>query len=408
MKSLTRGNFGVARTSLRSNRWRSFLTMLGIIIGVSSVITVVSIGQGIKQQVAHQINHVGRDLITIRPGHIDPASLHSLNILSVTPSSGSLSSKDVRAVQKTGGVGITVPLGIVGGTVKSGTGEYLAGPVVATTGQLPSILNQSVAYGDFFNADDDGNDVAVLGQRAATKLFNQQVPLGQTFNFRGHDFMVRGILNDFATAPLAADIDFNNAIFIPQTTAEALTNNSVTPYEILAKPANPNDTNKTATAINSSLLKIHGDSQDFTVLRQDQTLAQTTGVLNLLTQLITGVAAISLLVGGIGIMNIMLVSVTERLHEIGIRKAVGATNRQILSEFIAEATLLSVIGSVIGIFISLVVNLVLRILTSLAPVVDWKIIVLASGVSIIVGILFGSAPAFKAARKDPIAALRGE
>jgi putative ABC transport system permease protein len=408
MRSITRGNFRVARAALRSNRWRSFLTMLGIIIGVSSVITVVSIGQGIKQQVAGQINHVGRDLITVRPGHVDPSSVRSLANISVMPASGSLSNKDVAAIQKTPGVATAVPLSVIGGAIKGDNGDYSGGPVIATSPELPAILNQSVAFGSFFSTNDNGDDVAILGQDAATKLFSAQVPLGQTFSFRGHDFMVRGILNEFASAPLAADIDFNNAIFIPSATAQELTNSSAVPYEILTKPVLASQTAKTAAAINASLLKVHGDSQDFSVLQQSQTLAQTTGVLNLLTQLITSVAAISLLVGGIGIMNIMLVSVTERLHEIGIRKAVGATNRQILSEFMAEATMLSVIGSLVGIGISLVINLVLRILTDLTPVVDWKIIVLASGISIIVGILFGTAPALKAARKDPIAALRGE
>ena len=144
------------------------------------------------------------------------------------------------------------------------------------------------------------------------------------------------------------------------------------------------------------------------MLQQSQSVVGTNGVLELLTRLIAGVAAISLLVGGIGIMNVMLVSVAERTHEIGIRKAVGATNRQILSQFMIESSTLSFTGGVIGITLAYLIDLSLRLATNLQPLISWQIVVVASGVSLLVGIIFGSVPALKAARKDPIEALRGE
>jgi putative ABC transport system permease protein len=146
--------------------------------------------------------------------------------------------------------------------------------------------------------------------------------------------------------------------------------------------------------------------QNFTVLKQSQTLTITNGILNLLTELIAGIAAVSLLVGGIGIMNIMILSVTERTHEIGIRKAVGATSKQILGQFLVEAIMLSLIGGAIGVIVSLIINAVLRVLTNLQPVLDWKVMVGATLISLTVGIIFGIAPAAKAARKTPIEALR--
>jgi putative ABC transport system permease protein len=407
MKSYTRGNFRVATASLRANKWRSFLTTLGIIIGVSSVITVVSIGQGIKDQVGRQINHVGKNLITVRPGDVDTANMHTFSTYTSAPAGGSLGSRDLEAIQRSKGVASALPLGTVAGTVQSERGVYRDGPVVATSSDFPSVMNQSVAYGVFFDAGSDDANMAVLGAHAAQKMFNANVPLGDTVTFRGQDFIVSGILNDFPSTPFSNDVNFNNAIFISYKTATGLTKGSAAFYEILAKPSTA-DPKTTARAISASLTKLHGDSHDFSVLSSDQVQAQSGGVLNLLTQAITGVAAISLLVGGIGIMNIMLVSVTERMHEVGIRKAVGATNQQILSEFMAEAAVLCLIGAIIGILLSLVINLILRILTSLTPVVDWKVILLASGVAIAVGILFGTAPALKAARKDPIAALRNE
>lgn len=404
MRSLTRGNFRVAAKSLRTNKGRSFLTMLGIIIGVSSVIVIVGIGQGIRQQVGAQINHVGKNLITVRPSQVNGSALH---VLAPAPTSGALTSKDVDAVQKSAGVASVAPLGIVPGTVQAERGTYRAGPVVMTSPDFPQIVNQSVAYGTFFSADDGDSNIAVLGATAATEMFNENVPLGQTFTFRGQEFMVRGILNDFPSAPLSSDVDFNNTIFISYPTGQNLTHHNAAFYEILAKSSAPKP-QAAERAVNSNLSQLHGDSQDFSVLLADQAQSQTSDILNLLTELITGVAAISLLVGGIGIMNIMLVSVTERLHEIGIRKAVGATNRQILSEFMAEATVLSVVGSILGIILAVFVTIWIRILTALTPTFDWKIMVLAALVAIIVGILFGTAPALKAARKDPITALRGE
>jgi putative ABC transport system permease protein len=161
-------------------------------------------------------------------------------------------------------------------------------------------------------------------------------------------------------------------------------------------------------AIHAALLKNHGGQEDFTVLKQDESLAVANTILNLITGLIAGIAAISLIVGGIGIMNIMLVSVIERTREIGIRKAIGATNRQILSQFMVESLVLSVVGAILGVLISIMVNYLIRIATTLTPVITLPIMVISVAVSIMVGLIFGITPALKAARKDPIEALRYE
>jgi len=179
-------------------------------------------------------------------------------------------------------------------------------------------------------------------------------------------------------------------------------------YEILVKAGPAEPANTVADHINAELTKAHGSQQDFTVLKAGETLNVTSNILSLLTSLIGGIAAISLLVGGIGILNVMLVSVTERMQEIGIRKAVGATSRQIMNQFLVEATVLSLIGGIIGVIISLLINIVLRVSTSLQPSLSWRVFLLAVGVSVAVGIIFGTIPALKAARKDPIEALRNE
>lgn len=407
MRSFTNGHIKVAVTALRTNRGRSFLTMLGVIIGVASVISVVAIGQGVKNQVNGQIHTFGSDLITVRGSSIGASSglaaLSSLNIL--TP----LAPHDYDAVAVASHVGTTVPLALVDGEVH-GDRSLRTGVVIGTTENFADILNHSLTYGIFFTSDDmDANaNVAVLGAHAAQQIFNENVPIGRSLSFRGQQFVVRGVLDSFETTPLSGRADFNDAVFIPYDIAQSLTNHNAPLYEVLAKPDDPKFTAAATADIQKRLLAAHGGQQDFTVQRAAESRDASSAVLDLLTKLIAGIAAISLLVGGVGIMNVMLVSVTERMHEIGIRKAVGATNRQILTQFMIEATVLSLVGALLGIIGAFIVDLLLRILTDLQPAISWQIVVLAAGVAVAVGIIFGTVPAVKAARKQPIDALRNE
>jgi ABC-type antimicrobial peptide transport system permease subunit len=398
--------------SLRGAKWRSFLTMLGIIIGVVSVLTIVGIGEGVKNQVNAQINELGKDLITVRAGQEAQSSTGNLggltNLLS-TASYGSLSQQDLQSVQQTAGVKLAVPLGVVSGAIQVGQTTDNNVSVIATSSDLPTILQQPLAYGDFFNSDTSIQpNVAVLGPGAAEALFHEKIPLGNSFTYLGQTFVVRGIFNQFDTDPLSLSTNFNDAIFIPYATAQALTNNNVPLSEVLARPVQSTKTSATVKAITSNLVNAHQNQEQFTVLRQDESLMATNKILNLLTKLVAGVAAISLLVGGVGIMDVMLVSVAERMHEIGIRKALGATNRQILAQFLTEATVLSLTGGIIGIIAAYIIDFLLNTFTSLTPFIPWQVVVLATAVSLFVGIGFGSIPALKAARKDPIDALRNE
>ncbi len=395
---------------MRGAKLRNFWTILGIIIGVTSVITVVGIGEGIKAQISLQIHQFGKDLITIQPQQLRAGSgiqTDSISLLSGSNVVGSLNTQDVSAVAKSRGVTEFAPLSVVSGGVKGNYGYYTKGLVIGTTSDLPNILNQSLAYGSFLAPGDQSND-AVLGQTAAENLFNEDVPLGRSFTFRGQQFIVSGIFNQFNDTPLTQEADFNNAIFIPYDVAANISNNSALTYEILAKPGNLSQTETTVHSIRRSLSNVNGGANDFSVLEQSQDLSSSSAVLDLLTRLIAGVAAISLLVGGIGIMNVMLVSVAERMHEIGIRKAVGATNRQILSQFMIEASVLSLSGGILGILLSFFIDICLRLFTNLTPIISWQVVVLATAVSLLIGIIFGTVPAFKAARRDPIEALRSE
>jgi putative ABC transport system permease protein len=406
--SLVRGNVAITIESLRNTKWRSFLTMAGIIIGIVSVVTVVGIGEGVKQEVAKQ----SKDLITVRPGTISTEGgrmVPNTDVLFGLNSISGLGENDLQAVKSAEHVHLAAPLGVVPGTVKADGKQLANSLVLATSNDLPQVLKQDVRYGDFFEgANTDQDNISVIGRSVARALFDDPVPLGKSFDFRGQSFIVRGVFDDFEGTPLSPTSNFNNAIFIPYQTAEELTNNGTQMYSILVKPDKPANAAVAQSAIDKKLLKIHGGERDFTVLNQQQSLEASSNVLDLLTTMIAAIAAISLLVGGVGIMNIMLASVTERMHEIGVRKAIGATNRQILNQFMLESTVLSLAGGVVGVVISVLTVLTLKAYTSLNPVISWQAILIAVSASLIIGIIFGTAPAVKAARKDPIEALRHE
>jgi putative ABC transport system permease protein len=409
--SVLYGHLKAGINAVRTTKLRSFWMMLGVVIGVASVITVVAIGNGVKQQVSGQIHHLGKNLITVHPAQLQANSTsgsNGLSLLSGLSTSGPLTAKDISTVTHVRDIAASAPLTISSGTTSGEQGRYRDGFVIGTTTDLASLLNQSMAYGSFLSDDDVGANAAVLGQHAAESLFNEDVPLGRSFTFHGQRFIVRGIFNQFTATPLSQQLDFNNAIFIPNDVVEELANNTAPTYEILVRPARADRTEAVAANIRKALDKAHGGQSGFSVLAGNQNLTTSDSILGLLTKLIAGVAAISLLVSGIGIMNVMLVSVSERKHEIGIRKAVGATNRQILGQFLVESSVLSLWGGVIGIGLSFLIDITLRVLTDLRPSISWQIVVLATGVSLLVGIIFGSVPAFKAARKDPIEALRSE
>src|SRR5665213_2145537 len=234
MNSPLSGHLKTGIDSLRGAKLRNFWTMMGVIIGVASVITVVAIGEGIKQQVSGQIHHLGHNLVTIRPAQLHTGSNgDTITGLSV---GGTLGLKDISVVSRTKGVAASAPLTVAGNSARGDHGNYADGYIIGTTAALPGLLNQSMAYGDFFGSEDDGTNVAVLGQHASEALFNEDVPLGRSFTFHGQQFIVRGIFNQFATAPLSQQVDFDNAIFIPNDVAESLSNNTAPTYEILARP----------------------------------------------------------------------------------------------------------------------------------------------------------------------------
>jgi putative ABC transport system permease protein len=411
MSAMMRGNVRMALSGIRSAKWRSVLTMLGVIVGIVAVVTVVGIGEGVKRQVAGTLDHYGKDLLIVRPGNVradDMAATGNTDVLFGMNSALTLTSNDVTTIQRTSGVKEVAPLGVLSGTPRV-DGHTASGVFVLATGaDLPAILSQPVEEGGFWDADSADANGAVIGQKVASKLFGEPVPLGRRFEFRGEIFLVRGVFQPWVSVPFSPTANFNNAIFIPYETAARITHNDSGLYTILAKTGSEDTVKPVTAAVTSRLKKAHGGQKDFTVMDAKEGAESSKSVVHLLSVWIWTVAAISLFIGGVGIMNIMLLSVTERMHEIGVRKAIGATSQQILWQFLLEATVLSLVGCAIGVALSLASIGLLYAYTNLKPVISWEAVGIAALVSLAIGVIFGTTPAVKAARKDPIEALRHE
>lgn len=405
-----RGNLKVAIANLRQSKWRSAFTMLGIVIGITSVITIVSLGEGLKQQMTGQIHQLGGNVISVRSGNLvnrgSNGSVSGINILALL-STSTLTNQDVQALSKIKEAQAVVPIDFVTNSAKGDAGSSNSLFVVGTTSQMTDVLHQKVEYGDFFNNAINQNSV-VIGANVAHQLFGELNPVGHSLSINGTDFAVYGVL---AQAPggllSSAEIDFNSAVFMPLSAALQLTNNHTNILQILVKSKTKN-LNATVSEAQKALLKTHQGVSDFTVLTPKELSSVSNNTINNITEFISAIAAISLLVGGISIMDIMWVSVSERTREIGVRKAVGATDRQVLNQFLVEGLVLCVTGGIIGFLFSLLVNLILRLYTSLHPAITIPVVILAVGVSVSVGVILSVAPALKAAHKRPIDALRGE
>ncbi len=385
--------------------------MLGIIIGVASVVVTVSIGEGVKKQITNQISSLGSELITIRPGAIvtrdEDNKIVGVNLLA-SSSARSFNEDDWKKVEATSNIQTTVPFNVVSGVPKHEDKTMPTSTIIGTTEQLPVILQQELEYGGFFSVGDKNKQVVVIGKQVAEDLFGELAPVGKTIQIRGESFIVRGIFKDFPASPILVSTDYNSSIFMPYEVSKKLTDNQPQIFQILAKANNSQNVDKAALDIRSGLKLLHGGQEDFTVLKQDENLSVASNVLSLITAFIAGVAAISLIVGGIGVMNIMLVLVSERTREIGVRKAVGATNRQIMLQFLVESSVISITGGILGVFVAILANYAIRIFTDLQPVISLPVVVISVAIALAVGIVFGTAPAVRAAKKDPIESLRYE
>jgi len=397
----------MAISSVRGAKFRSALTMFGIIIGVSSVMTIVGLGEGVRQQVAVQVSEVSDSLIVLRPGKRSEPKPFSLDaVRSFGANTGSLSEKDWRDTEKVEGVLSAVPVGIVSGIASYGEEEYASGSIIASTESLPGLLNQTVEFGEFFDSEDSGRRVAVIGRGVAEDLFKENVPIGKSLQIRGKNYVVQGIFEQQKSGTFAV-INMNEAIVIPFDAARQV-GGTIQLAQIYVEAESADAVGGVSESIRKTLKQNHAGQEDFTILEREEALEATNEVFYQLTVFIAGVAFISFIVGGIGIMNIMFATVSERTREIGIRKAIGATNTQILGQFIMESMVLSFLGAAIGVAVSFTANVFIRVTSDLQPVTTPRVMLVVTGLSVLTGVISGILPAAKAARKDPIASLRSD
>lgn len=404
------GNVKMALASLKSAKIRSFLTMFGVVIGVSSVLIAVSVGEGVRNQVVEQIGQLGDDVVTIVPGRSfitnEEGKVTGFNTSGFNGAS-TLTTQDVESIQKIKGVTATSPNVLIAGlasTIESP--NYSKASIIATTPEISKVLDKKLEFGEFFHEEDYERKVIVIGSSVANDMFDQRDPIGRVMSIRGEEFIVRGVLEPAKESPIDVGFNYNYAIYMPLGAGQALSEGSNQISQINIKVASTASPTEISNQIRDTILKNHNNQEDFTVIQQEDFLQATDQIFTLLTGFVAAVAGISLFVGGVGIMNIMLVSVSERTREIGVRKAVGATNNQIVGQFLIEAIVLSVMGGIFGIILSFIAAYFIRVYSPVVPSLSFPLVALAFGVSVIVGVVFGIAPAIKAATKDPINALR--
>jgi len=394
-------SFRIAIRALAANKVRSALTMLGVIIGVAAVILLVSIGTGVQDQVTGSIEGLGSNLLFVFPGNYSEgggggpggpgASIRKPFTLD-----------DAQSLQvRLGTDAIVVPVAQGQAALKVGNRTWRSS-ISAGNQYGMEVFTATLADGRFYNRSEvsSGRRVVLLGATARDELFPGQNPVGRTVNVEGQPFTVIGF---FEAMGGSFSGDQDNTIYMPVTTAQQLLgSNDIS--TMIVKAVNADDVELLKSRIQQLLRPRFKDQ--FTVFTQEQTLGLLSTLLGTLTAMLAGLASISLLVGGIGIMNIMLVSVSERTREIGIRKAVGARTYDILSQFVIEAIVLSVLGGVVGILVGAGGALALQPWVP-AQVSPWAV-VLAFVFSAAVGVFFGVYPAYRASRLDPIEALRYE
>ena len=397
--------FRLAFGRLGTGRLRTALTMLGVVIGVASVVALVAVGQGATSGISSRLQGLGTNLLTVNAG----ASFSGLT-RGAAGSSTTLKLADADALRSLAGVQAVAPELSTQKFVVAGI-KNTTTTVIGTTADYTTVRAHTIWQGSFLTpaSVDAGIRIAVLGATTADDLGLGASAIGTDIAIGGLPFRVVGILQPKGGTGFASPDD---QIMVPVSTARVLFIGGESVRSVGVSVATPEQMTTVTAEITAALRERHGltgtAADDFTIQNQDQLLATVSSVSTLLTVLLAGIASISLIVGGIGIMNIMLVSVRERTREIGIRKAIGARGRDILAQFLIEALVLSLAGGFFGIVIGLAISALIGVIAGWGFIFSPLTILAAVGFSLVVGIVFGVWPASQAARLDPVVALRYE
>lgn len=406
--------YDLLRTSLRglsAHKSRSLLTILGIVIGITAIILVMSVGQGAQQVILNQIRGLGTQTISIEPGRQPKGPADFAEMFS-----DSLKERELEAVKNTPGVVNVAPWVLVPGGAAY-QGETFQANTMGMSPSIIDMLNIQPSQGVFFSQEavKGKSKVAVIGSQVKEELFGQSQAVGSKIKLKNYSFRVVGVSAPKGNVGM---LNVDKMIVVPYSTAQTYLLGIDHFQAIVAQAKDEEAIPWIVQDIKQTLRQLHNiddpEKDDFHIQTQAEAAEQVSTITNILTALLASVAAISLVVGGIGIMNIMLVAVTERTREIGLRKAVGATNRDILIQFLLEAILLTGVGGFIGILLGAGFAFLSSIILSRVLAIGWVFtvpllaVVLGLGVSSLVGLVFGLYPARQASQKSPIEALRYE
>ena len=399
-------NIENALESLRANRLQTFLTMLGVMIGISSVVIIFSLSGGVSLMISNQIMSEGGALAVIRPKELTANNKNVITSLATSRAftQSSIKDEDLGLISKAKDVSAVAPLANFSAKVK-GDGEEKYANLLATSPNLDQTTSLKVREGQFIAESANANTV-VIGNQMAIDLFGTTQALGKEISMKGEKFIVIGVLAHQSSPINYSNVDFNNTAIIPYVTAKRIIGENLQIQQVNIRVKSVNKLIQVQKEIENGILKNHNGEQDFEVLTGKNISHPSDKFIELSTLILAIVASVSLVVGGIGIMNIMLVNVSERTREIGIRKALGANNRHILFQFLTESMIISLSGGFFGYLIGYAFSFGVSMFLPFSPIISWQIAVLVCGVSVIVGVIFGLYPAFRAARKDPIVSLR--
>ena len=406
MALLLRTHYRLARESIRKNRTRSFLTCLGIAVGVASIILIMSLMGSINNVISAQVKSMGADLIVIRPAqHVD--AVESV-IDGLTASNRYMTSNltltDAEVIAGLDSVAGVAPIAAGVATLRAEERTIPTANVIGTSTELARVQNLKLSNGIFLS--DKVENSAVIGKALSLELFGTGTEaVGKTFAMGEEKFIVVGLLEETEDPINFNNVDFDNSVFVRADYLKRIgLNYQVQQIDVRAE--NTGALSKLSEEIGDLLNSAKNGDKNYEILYGDLISHPAGSMVMVVSSMLTVVAGVSLIVGGIGVMNILLVSVAERTREIGIRKAVGASSMNILMQFLFEAMILSVGGGLLGLILGYVIAFLISIVTPFAPFISWQILGVSVGTSVVIGILFGMYPAIKAARKNPIESLR--